>query len=166
MIESLVAAAISSTLAAAAAGHFAQWRTQSGIEQVASAFETDVQHARSLALARNQAVRLSFEAAPDGACWVIHTGARGACVCQSGGAAQCTGNEQVFRVAHWPHKQPVRVESNVRSLSFDPAHGTASPTGTVRITGSGSKSVHQVVNIMGRVRSCVPGGGLAGYKAC
>jgi type IV fimbrial biogenesis protein FimT len=165
LAESLVAVAIASTLVAATAGHVVQWRAQAAVELAAAAFEADVHHARSQALVRQDTVRLSFEDAPGGACWVLHSGPRDSCRCTPDGAADCQPGSEPLRVAHWPLSQPVRVQANVRSLAFDPVHGTVSPGGTVRFTGA-RRPVHQVVGILGRVRSCVPGGGLSGYKAC
>lgn len=166
VIESLVSAAIVTTAVAAAASSLVSWRAQLGVQHAAAEFETDVHHARSLALARNQTVRLSIGEAGDGACWIVHTGPREACSCLPGGQGECRGTAEALRVAHWAAGQPVRIGANARSIAFDPLHGTASPAGTVRFSAPGAHTVHQVVSIMGRVRSCVPAGGLAGYRAC
>jgi type IV fimbrial biogenesis protein FimT len=166
LTEGLVVAALSSTLAAAAVANFSQWRAQVAVEQAAAAFEADVHQARSLAIARGEAVRMAFEEAPDGQCWMLHSGARGSCRCEAGGSPVCEGASVVFHVAHWPQSQPVRVAANVRSLAFDATHGTVSPTATVRFTGANGRALNQVVGIMGRVRSCAPNGPWSGYKAC
>lgn len=166
LTEGLVVAALSSTLMAAAVANFSQWRAQLAIEQAAAAFEADVHQARSLAIARAESVRIGFEEAPDGQCWLLHSGARGTCRCESGGRPVCEAGSKVFHVAHWPQGQPVRVQANVRSLAFDATHGTVSPTATVRFTGANGKALNQVVGIMGRVRSCSPTGPWSGYKAC
>jgi type IV fimbrial biogenesis protein FimT len=50
-------------------------------------------------------------------------------------------------------------------MLFDPVRGTTSPAGTVRVV-SDAGSIHHVVNIMGRARSCSPDGAVKGYKAC
>jgi type IV fimbrial biogenesis protein FimT len=166
LVEGLLVAALTSTLAAATAAHFLQWRARLGVEQVASAFETDVHLARSLALAQRDVVRLAFEPAPNGACWLLHNGPRGSCQCSVDGQALCEAGSQAFRVAHWPEPQAVRLSANVRSLAFDGVRGTVTPAATVRFTGADGKAVHQVVSIMGRVRSCTPSGPWSGYKAC
>jgi type IV fimbrial biogenesis protein FimT len=166
LVEGLLVAALASTLAAASAAHFLQWRARLGVEQVAAAFETDVQLARSLALAQRDVVRLAFEPAPNGACWLLHSGPRGSCQCSNEGQALCEPASQAFRVAHWPEPQAVRVSANVRSLAFDGVRGTVTPAATVRFSGPDGKAVHQVISIMGRVRSCTPSGPWSGYKAC
>jgi type IV fimbrial biogenesis protein FimT len=166
LVESLVAAAITTTAAAAVATGLATWRIQLGVQHAAAEFETDVQYARSLALTRNETVRLSLEEAADGTCWIVHTGPRGACRCAPGGLPECNDGAEALRLTHWAARQPLRIEANARSIAFDALHGTATPAGTVRFTAAGARPIHQVVSIMGRVRSCVPGGGLSGFRAC
>jgi type IV fimbrial biogenesis protein FimT len=60
----------------------------------------------------------------------------------------------------------VAVHANVASVLFDPLHGTSTPTGTLRLVGSGGREVQHVVNVMGRVRSCSPLGAVPGYRPC
>jgi type IV fimbrial biogenesis protein FimT len=36
----------------------------------------------------------------------------------------------------------------------------------MRLTSRNGTAIHQVVNIMGRVRSCSPAPALSGYRAC
>jgi type IV fimbrial biogenesis protein FimT len=59
----------------------------------------------------------------------------------------------------------VNVIANVASMRFDQTNGTVSPAGTIRVATNGSE-VRHVVNIMGRVRSCSPGGSAKGYIVC
>jgi type IV fimbrial biogenesis protein FimT len=49
-----------------------------------------------------------------------------------------------------------QVVANVSSLRFDPTNGTTSPTGTVCTVPASGRSVHNVVSLMGRVRTCSP----------
>jgi type IV fimbrial biogenesis protein FimT len=64
----------------------------------------------------------------------------------------------------------VTLRANVRSILFDGAKGTTTPTGTLRLIGRDGAAIHQIVNIMGRVRSCSPpqpsGARLPGYPPC
>ena len=59
-----------------------------------------------------------------------------------------------------------RITTFTGSVLFDPLHGTASPTATVRVTGLSGRAIHHVVNVMGRVRSCSPLGAVPGYRVC
>jgi type IV fimbrial biogenesis protein FimT len=59
----------------------------------------------------------------------------------------------------------VQLRSNSGSILFDAVKGTVTPTATLRVTSSVG-ALHQVVNLMGRVRTCSPDGALAGYARC
>ena len=65
-----------------------------------------------------------------------------------------------------PAGERVRVTANVGSIAFDPLHGTSTPTGTLRLVDARGRAVHHIVNVMGRVRSCTPGGAVNGYRPC
>jgi type IV fimbrial biogenesis protein FimT len=58
------------------------------------------------------------------------------------------------------------VRSASKSLTFDPVRGTVTPTATLRVEARDGKAIHQIVNLLGRVRSCSPQGLLAGERAC
>jgi type IV fimbrial biogenesis protein FimT len=60
----------------------------------------------------------------------------------------------------------VAIQSNSRSVLFDPQRGTTTPTVTVKLTSRNGQAIHQIVNVVGRVRSCSPAPGLSGYRAC
>jgi type IV fimbrial biogenesis protein FimT len=76
----------------------------------------------------------------------------------------CSGGAQALRSVRYAG-EPVRLASNSRSLAFEPTQGTVTPTATVRVAAAGGEAVHQIINVMGRVRSCSPNG-VAGYKPC
>ena len=60
----------------------------------------------------------------------------------------------------------LQVASNSGSMLFDPNRGTVTPTGTLRVQLQSGQALHQVVNIMGRVRACSPAGAVPGYPTC
>lgn len=134
------------------------------VEGTATELLNDIAYVRSEAVARNRPVRISFHSVAAGACTIVHTGATADCSCTETGVAQCTSGAVALRSA-WRPAGAVTVQANVASMLFDPVRGTTSPAGTVRVV-SDSGSIHHVVNIMGRPRSCSPGGAVKGYKAC
>ena len=137
------------------------------IDGVATQMASDLQFARSEAVLRNQSVRVSFQTDGAGsACYVIHTGSADQCQCGASGPARCEGDAQQIKTVALDAGQRVNLQANVGSLLFDPLHGTASPAATLRITGTQGRAVHQVVNIMGRIRSCSPQATVSGYRAC
>lgn len=166
IIESLVATTIAATAAASVAPGLTQWRQQLAVQQLAAEFETDVYQARSAAVARREVLQLTLQTEPGNRCWVLYAGPRGACGCTSGGEASCTPEGRPARVKGLPASARVGLDSNTRQFSFDPVHATVTPGGTVKFAADGARSVHQVISITGRVRACVPGGGLPGYLAC
>jgi type IV fimbrial biogenesis protein FimT len=97
-------------------------------------------------------------------CYVVHTGAAGDCDCSAAGAPVCAPAVEVLRVVRYDSETPLRMQSNSASIAFDPLQGTVTPTATVRVTARNGEAIHQIVNIMGRVRSCSPT--LPGYKPC
>lgn len=168
-VEALIVASVGSVAIGAALPGLELSRERRHVEGAASQFETDVAMARSLAVAQNRALRISFQGDAANGCYVVHTGAADACRCGDapGAPAVCSGDAESLRTTVVRDGGPVALSSNVRSMLFDPVRGTVSPTGTVRVAGAGGAvALHQVVNIMGRVRTCSAGTAISGYRAC
>lgn len=166
LIESAVTASVLATAMGVAMPNFQQMRELRHVEGAAALLETDIQHTRSLAVANNQVLRISFETGTAASCYVVHTGNSGDCSCIAGGDAVCGAGAEALRTVHYGAALPLRLQSNSRSIAFDPDKGTVTPTATVRVIAQSGATIHQVVNVMGRVRSCSPAPGLAGYKRC
>lgn len=165
LVESLMTLAVSAVALGAAVPGFESARERRHVEGVAAQLETDIQHARSQAVSNGRPVRMSFDTRPGAACYVVHTGQAGDCRCSDSGEAVCRGGAQVFQTVHWGASPAVRVQSNSASILFDADRGTVTPTATIRILGA-KAAIHQVVNIMGRVRSCSPAPAITGYRVC
>ncbi|HEX3140561.1 MAG TPA: GspH/FimT family pseudopilin [Rhizobacter sp.] len=164
LIEMMIGVAILGIVATTAMPSFASLVDTQRIDGVATQMASDLQFARAEAVLRNQGVRVSFQA--EAACYVIHTGAATQCECSHNGTAHCEGDAQALKTVALDSAQRVSLQANVASILFDPLHGTASPTATMRITGAQGRAVHQVVNLMGRVRTCSPQAAVSGYRAC
>ena len=111
-------------------------------------------------------VRISFESGASGSCYVIHTGSANQCSCAADGSAICQGNAEAERSVRFDASGALSIKSNSRSMLFDPLKGTSTPTATIQLTARSGAVIHQVMNIMGRVRSCSPAPALSGYKRC
>ena len=160
-MEALTTLAVLALLAAVALPAWAQWRARTGVAGVAHEFEALLQQARAHAWATGESVQLAFEAAAAGACLLVHTGERGACRCPANSAlptpaADCAAGARLLQHAWWPAGAGVSVSANVAAMRLDALHGTVSPAGTVRVASPLGPALHQVVNVMGRVRTCVP----------
>lgn len=168
LVETGVATAVVAVAASTAVPALTQLRAHQTVAQLAAAFETDVQHTRSLAVAQGETWRIGFESGTDASCYVIHIGAAGACRCLASkdGQAVCDAGAEALKTMRVEGVAGIVLTANVRSIAFDPLRGTTTPAATVRVAARDGAAVHQVVNIMGRVRSCSPDRSIAGYRAC
>lgn len=133
----------------------------------AAALETDIHLARSHALFNGQAVRLSMQSVPQGgSCYIVHTGALDACRCTGGGQSACERGAVALRVVEQAGLTGIALAAASRNLSFDAGKGTVTPTATLRLIDGDGRALHQVVNLMGRVRTCSPAEGFAGLRRC
>lgn len=156
----------------AAAPSFERALQRRHLEGAAAQLVTDVQHARSLAVARGASVRLTVQAVgPNASCYVVHTGAASDCSCAAAGkgaaGASCRNGAQALHVVEFDARSKVQLTSSAASMLFDAHKGTVTPTATLKLAArDGSGALHEVVNIMGRVRTCSPGGAVPGYTPC
>jgi type IV fimbrial biogenesis protein FimT len=132
----------------------------------AAQLETDLQLARSQAVALNRTVHLTLRESSAGTCYLIHTGPAASCSCSPAEAARCGETGEVLRAVAFAADARVQIRSAVKSLTFDPVKGTVTPTATLRAEAKDGRALHQVVNLLGRVRTCSPAGALPGEKPC
>ena len=166
LIECCITLAIVCILAGTAGPSLIESNKKLVLDGSAGELVTDIYLARSAATSHQEGVRVSFHTLTTGSCMLVHTGATAACGCDSSGVAQCSSGATLIKDSYYASSRGVSVSANVASIRFDPTHGMATPAGTVRLATAGGQQVHHVVNIMGRVRSCSPGGLAKGYKAC
>ncbi len=172
LLEMLVAMGLVAIVATSAAPSMAALMEQRRIEAVASELATDLQSARSQAVARNQVLSMSLKpSASSAACYLVHTGEPSACGCVADSAsATCTAPAQLIKAVFIKERGDLVLRASSASMRFDPLHGTVTPTATWRVnnrkTGTNYREVAQVVNVMGRVRSCSPDAAMPGYAAC
>lgn len=166
LIEIAVVLALSAlTLSIAVPGSSAIHERQR-LRGAAAELASDLQWMRSQALARNESMRLSLYQVDGGSCTVVHTGNRNDCRCESQGVAICEGSAQALKTSHWQTREKISVQSNIASMAFDPAQGTVTPTGSIRVVDSRGGGITHVVNILGRIRSCSPSAAISGFQAC
>ncbi|MDT7836348.1 GspH/FimT family pseudopilin [Aquabacterium sp. OR-4] len=166
MVELLCSLCISGGLVAGTVPGLREFHQGETLRSVAAVLETDLQYARSLARTQDRSVRLALQTPEDGgACYVIHSGPAGACTCDAQGVARCTGEAEALRVQPLLASAGVRINAGSRSIVFDAGKGTVTPTATFVLADSQGRAVHQVVNVLGRIRSCSPSG-LSGYRRC
>ena len=164
LLEMLIVMAVCVILVGAAAPSLRKSIERHRLESATAQLETELQFARSLAIASNRNVRFSFQANTAQSCYVIHTGAANACQCE-GASTVCTAGATAIRSVSFDSGSGLRGTSNSASFLFDPAKGTVTPTATLEMRNAQGDVLRLVINIMGRVRSCTSTG-MLGYKNC
>jgi type IV fimbrial biogenesis protein FimT len=166
LIESSIVLCLMALATGAVAPSFERAQQRRHLEGSAAQVATDLQYARSLAVARAATVRVSFQTHAGASCYVVHTGSAGDCQCASGSATVCRNGAEAVHAVRFEAGASVQVSSKSASMVFDPIKGTVTPTGTGKIQARHGSAIHQVVNVMGRVRTCSPAPALPGYRAC
>ena len=167
LIELLCSLAIMALLMGGALPLFNELRWSQALQSAASLLETDLHHARSLAVITGRPVRLSIQApATGGSCYVVHTGAAHGCRCDGHGQAECDAGAELLRLVEQPVNAGIRLAPVDQSILFDGGKGTVTPTATLNLIDPDGRTIHQVVNVMGRVRTCAVGGSLGGLRRC
>lgn len=166
LLETLLSGALVAVLLAQALPAVNQLLLRQRLQAAAQLLMTDLQQARAEAVRGADTVQFAFNQPAGGTCYVIHTGAVGACRCETEGQAICAADASVIKTVWLPANRSVTVRANVRNLSFHARQGTVTSTGSVDLDAGTGASVRHVVSIAGRVRSCTPSGSIAGLKAC
>src|SRR5258705_11733053 len=81
LIEAAVVLAVTAIIASSAAPSLQRLIDGRRLEGTAAQLAADIQLIRTEAVARNEALRLSFHAVAAGSCYVIHTGTAAECGC-------------------------------------------------------------------------------------
>ena len=170
LIESAITLALMAILVCSAAPDLAATLERQRLTGAATQLASDVQWLRSEAVLRNETLRLSFFDSAGGSCYVLHSGARNQCQCDGQSAsAVCTADAVALKTVALSASARIGVQANVGSMVFDPLHGTATPAGTLTVSGASGRAIRHVVNVLGRLRTCTPatpGPAVAGYPLC
>lgn len=166
LVESALTLAVTGTLLGTALPGMQQLVDARRLESAAAQLESELQFARSLAVARNDDVRLRFVQANGGSCYVVHTGPSGSCTCAPAGTTSCGAGAELVRSAHFEPGGPLQVRSGTASFGFEPVRGMVTPTATITLRTREGREQRLVVNIMGRVRSCTNGAQVPGTPRC
>lgn len=168
LVECLVSLALLAVLVGAAAPHLDDLVQARRLTALASLVETDLQHARSLAVARQATLR--FEIRPGSAggppCYVVHTGRKGDCRCEPHAPPACPPAAIALHAV--PLETPARLTLQASAASFviEPVLGAVTPATSIELADAGGRRARLVVNAMGRVRPCAAGRPMAGWPPC
>jgi type IV fimbrial biogenesis protein FimT len=166
LIECLIAVGVACMAVGSVLPGYGRMAEKRHLEGAAAQLETDIQFTRGLAVSLDESLRLRVQQDAGGSCYVVYRGPANTCSCTGGGAAVCTQPDAVVRSVNFKAPAGVQLQANVSSMLFSPLQGTVTPTGTLRLTGREGRALHVVVNLMGRARTCAPGGAVGGYPVC
>lgn len=166
LLEGLVTTAVTAALVVAAPAGLQAWAAAQRLQGMVAQLETELQHARSLAVARNEQVRVGLPVAGGGRCVLLYSGPPAGCTCHADGTAQCVPAATPLRQVEVDPRLTVRLVGQSQHFAFSGVHGTVTPTATVEVGHAGGRSVRLVVNLMGRIRSCAVGAPWGGLPAC
>jgi len=165
MIEALCSLAITLVLLATALPSLQDLVGRQALLAQAAMLETDLALARTQAHVQQASLRFAVHQPVDGgSCYILHSGPIGACRCDGRGQSTCAAGAQAVRVVAM--SRTVRMAPLSRPLTFDAMMGTVSPTATLRLTDQDGRTVHQVINLTGRVRTCTPDPAWGGMRRC
>jgi type IV fimbrial biogenesis protein FimT len=155
LVEGCAGLAVAAILAGSAVSSFSGVINRKKLEVKSGQLLADLHYLRSEVVSRNEGLRISFGQDDGGSCYVLHSGSADQCQCSSSGQASCQDpNSRVLKSVAMPQQNGITITHNVASIHFDPRLGTSSPAGTVRMVDKQGRSIHHVVSIRGRVRTC------------
>lgn len=166
LVELCAGVGICAALIGQAVPALGKFRQEQSLRAHAEALGTDLRFARSEAARRGDSVFFRVSGRGAGACYVIHTGARGDCDCATG-APVCTAPQSQVIKAEWlPSSQPIRISSNAETLEFQYRQGLVTQTGSIDLALERGPTIRQVIAITGRARTCAVGAQLGRLPRC
>ena len=168
LIECCVAMSVVGVLATTAVPSMQSMLDGQKLRNASADLVSDLRLARDAALTRGENVRITVKTAAGATCTIVHTGAAADCVCGADPAVppSCSGDATLIRATRLPVSSRVALTTKSPSVVFNAQHGTASPTATYTVTATDGREIRQIVNLMGRIRSCSPQGGVTGQRSC
>ena len=166
LVEAMCCLAIGASLVGVAVPGFGEVRMRQQLKLSASQLAANINLARSSAMLQGKSIRLTWRSSATGSCYMVHSGSASLCNCDAGGSAACSVGAALVRSEFLPNSSQVALSVATTSILFDAQKGTVTPTATLKLTDTHGRAIHQVVNIMGRLRSCSPHAQVAGMAAC
>jgi type IV fimbrial biogenesis protein FimT len=164
LIELMIVIALAAVLLSLAAPSFIGTLARKRMEGVAEVFGTDLQYARSEAVARNVEVRVTAVAA--NGCYIVYA-KPGADTCTCTPTASCTAPATEIKTVSFAGTG-TSVAANA-SFNFEPVRGMVADSTTPTVTFSNTGGPWQLtttVTPVGRASTCSPSGSLKGYPTC
>jgi type IV fimbrial biogenesis protein FimT len=166
LVETLTAIAITAIVIGTAVPSFQQSIARQRLKGRTAELVADMEYARNEAMTRNTPVRVSFRTDAHGACYVLHTGATGDCVCNAIAQTQCKDGAIEIKTAMFPSTQPIVLQPP-KDFLLSQSRGTASPAASIKLQIATGLSLTARVAQTGKVRVCADDtNSMPGYKSC
>lgn len=182
LVELIIVIAVAAVLITIAAPSLRDFIVVQRLKGVNAQLVTDVQFARSEAVARNLTTRMEFFTGAGSHCYTIFTARpnQAACDCTQPPGAVCTGDRVEIRTVRLPAEDSVRLSlppgqgsgftidpnnANLLSLWIDDALVPAQAF-VVNAQIDTSRVLRNEIGPSGRVSSCAPGGVVSGTPSC
>jgi type IV fimbrial biogenesis protein FimT len=165
-LELLIVVTIVAVLLTVTIPSFRGFLAKKRVEGVASELTTDLQFARSAAVARNTEVRLTFVTA---SCYVIHLSTLNLTALT---ACPPTANAALLKVVELQAGTNASFSGAPAFVEFDPVRGmavtdTANTGASIdTVSSAGAWQLRNTVTLLGKVNLCSPGGSVGGYASC
>lgn len=167
LIEACAVLTVIGVLAASGLPSLKPLLERKSLQGLAAEVAAGIHHARSEAVARQEGVYVDAQPAQGGSCFIVYAGPERACRCGDAAAPVCEAEGRAVNYRFLSAGSGlVASTTNREPLRFDPRLGTATPGGTLQMTSTSGTSVHHVVNMAGRLRSCSPNAAVPGFRAC
>jgi len=166
LVEACVTIAVLTGITMAAAPSMRRLVERQALRGAADELRSDLQFLRMAAVSQGRPVWMAVQGHREGSCYVLYAGPREGCRCAADGTAGCDEGAETLKVLGFPAAGSVQLQASAALLGIEPVRGTVTPAATLKLVGRAGEAVHQVVNVMGRVRSCSPSGSVPGFKAC
>ena len=171
LIELMVTVAVAAIVLSLAIPSFIGLLARKRVEGTFTELQTDLQLARSEAVARNTPVRVTFGSS----CYVLHSqpvGA-GATSCSQTAASTIGNLATQIKTTQLPAGSAVLTpQASLTLVEFDPVRGTATWDGSgtdaqiVVSSASGPWQLRASMVVTGRVSTCSPSGSVRGFTSC
>ncbi len=162
--ESLIVLLLAVLLGTAASVNLLDFLALKRLQAASGEWSRVLASARHWAFAQQTNARLELHNEPSSSCLVLHTGPRGACR-GCGSEVSCAPGAQLLASTQ-PLPPGVQPSGTSSSLAWSARERTVTPTGTLRLATADGRSIHHVVNLVGRVRLCSPDGLVWGMAPC
>lgn len=171
MIELVIAVAIAAILLTLAAPSFRGFLGKKRVEGVATELSTDLQYARSEAIARNATVRVTFGAG----CYVITQqpdGSSPSSTCSQTGSPTLGTGAVTIKQLQLQSGSTASFSGAPGWVEFDPVRGmaitdTANAGASIDVVSSlGGWQMRNTVTLLGKVNLCSPNATVSGFPSC